>query len=378
MAKSFKEAVDKIKPLLTEEIFKIPIEQKGNNSFPLFLKQELDNYIDSIKKSINIIINNTVDFDTGNKNVVLNKITFLSDSLICVLNNYYEGKIFEATKKFNDALDEILYNELKNYSAVPLNDIFYRARKDNDKHLNKEDLFHIKFEDRVFVSTNRYSIPGFPALYLGESTYVCWEEYGRYNHRKLWYSKVESTEHLKVISIQRLDDFLEEIEPIFLELQLSFILRYLITFPLSIACSVKVKNTNASFKPEYIIPQLLLQYVSKYSTIDGIKFPSTKINYQKLKGVPSYNYVFPVKTNKEKGFCDFLINAFSITEPTSIEVEEVINNPYKINSVFGSIEYDKEKYFELINGVQTLYDSSSFGKIEKILNTRELNKITNT
>ena len=38
------------------------------------------------------------------------------------------------------------------------------------------------------VSTNRYSVPGFPALYLGDTTYVCWEEFNKFRIRDLWFS----------------------------------------------------------------------------------------------------------------------------------------------------------------------------------------------
>lgn len=36
------------------------------------------------------------------------------------------------------------------------------------------------------------------------------------------------------------------------------VISYLIIWPLMAACSVRVKNTTNTFKPEYIIPQLLL------------------------------------------------------------------------------------------------------------------------
>lgn len=35
--------------------------------------------------------------------------------------------------------------------------------------------------------------------------------------------------------------------------------KYLLFFPIIIACSFKVNNENDSFKPEYIIPQLIME-----------------------------------------------------------------------------------------------------------------------
>jgi len=51
-------------------------------------------------------------------------------------------------------------------------------------------------------------------------------------------------------------------------------------WPLVLACSVKVKNIEDDFKPEYIIPQLLLQWVRERDDIDGISYQTTHIDFQ--------------------------------------------------------------------------------------------------
>lgn len=48
-------------------------------------------------------------------------------------------------------------------------------------------------------------------------------------------------------------------------------------WPLIAACSIKVKHREDSFKPEYIVPQLLLQWIRNNQEIDGIRFSSTHI-----------------------------------------------------------------------------------------------------
>lgn len=37
-------------------------------------------------------------------------------------------------------------------------------------------MFHINLDNRVIVSSERYSFPGLPCLYLGTSSFVCWVE----------------------------------------------------------------------------------------------------------------------------------------------------------------------------------------------------------
>ena len=132
---------------------------------------------------------------------------------------------------------------------------FYRARKDEDVQFNKENLFHVPFQFRHIVSTTRYSLIGFPALYIADTTYTCWEEFERYRLRDLWFSKIQNQEQLSVIEINHFKEFFNEYynnetnrnE----DEQLAYILSYLVTFPLTLACTVKVKNPNGNFKPEY-------------------------------------------------------------------------------------------------------------------------------
>jgi hypothetical protein len=142
---------------------------------------------------------------------------------------------------------------------------------------------------------------------------------------------------------------------------------------LAIACSIKVKFPFGNFKPEYIIPQLLLQYISKKDGIDGLKFPSTRIDYSKLTQVKGYNYVFPVKTIDRVGFCKVLKQTFHCTEPTSLELEEIINNPIGISHSSGPLHDGRE--IELINGIKSKYSRTSFGKIEYRLLNRNTGEI---
>ena len=54
----------------------------------------------------------------------------------------------------------------------------YRMRISKET-LSKEKMFHVPFNMREKVSSARFSIPGFPCLYLGTSLEVCWNEIKR-------------------------------------------------------------------------------------------------------------------------------------------------------------------------------------------------------
>ena len=223
------------------------------------------------------------------------------------------------------------------------------------------------------MATSRYSIPGLPALYLGDSIYVCWEEYRQGRMDNLYFSRFRSTKRSRVVKIQRIEDFIHEIETPNVgaspHTRLMFLARYLAVFPLCIACSIRTKSDTDTFKPEYIIPQLLLQYITAEKDVAGIKFPSTRIDYTKIRGVPAYNYVFPVKVSKNKGYCSELVSNFLLTEPTSIRLESLLNYsgelalpPERFSSLPGHIS--------LVEGVFTPYKGTAFGRLEEILYSR--------
>ena len=57
---------------------------------------------------------------------------------------------------------------------------FYRVRQlPSIYEVEAKELFHIPISKRGIVKTQRYSIPGYPCLYLGKSIYGCWEEMRR-------------------------------------------------------------------------------------------------------------------------------------------------------------------------------------------------------
>ena len=54
----------------------------------------------------------------------------------------------------------------------------------------------------------------------------------------------------------------------------NYLLKYIYTYPLRAACSLVVKHPDGKFIEEYIIPQLLLQWVINDEDFDGIRYES--------------------------------------------------------------------------------------------------------
>jgi hypothetical protein len=313
--------------LLSSELLQVP---KTNNSsskdYYQCVKEYLDTYITTIER--------LPDFDDVCRLIKVNidEIKSLSQSILSAIEQYYLGYPSEAFKNLSIGIYKV-EKYLHSFYRLGLSEretAFYRMRITKELGLKPKDMFHIPFKDRKKVKSYRFSIPGFPCLYLGGSLYVCWEELRR-------------PEDPKEVQISRVDLKYNDIKMLDLSIRpptlcslirkenwvaytddkranlLTGVINYLIIWPLILATSFKVKTDNPkdSFKPEYIIPQLLLQWVRLYNNFDGICYFSTRIDLNKYPLADSYyrNYVFPVQTNRNEGHCSVLSQKFRITNP---------------------------------------------------------------
>lgn len=64
---------------------------------------------------------------------------------------------------------------------------FFRARISKEP-LTYKDMWHIPFKQRSKVSTERFSMPGIPCLYLATSSYGCWLEMNKPPYDEFWVS----------------------------------------------------------------------------------------------------------------------------------------------------------------------------------------------
>lgn len=91
---------------------------------------------------------------------------------------------------------------------------------------------------------------------------------------------------------------------------------YLRWYPLIAACSFIRANKNSPFSSEYIIPQLLMQWVRgqiRRNELMGIRyFSCASVRASDL----GFDYVFPVNNTKyEGGYCSILRDSFLLTNP---------------------------------------------------------------
>ncbi len=200
----------------------------------------------------------------------------------------------------------------------------YRMRSIDPSHpFEKADLFHIPFELRHIVRPMRYSINGLPCLYLGGSTYVCWKELGEPDLESLSVSRFEAVPgtNLKVLNFgHRMPVLAAWIESRPDEFEgdgrgTAIIGAHVACWPVVALCSIRKLYPEAAFHPEYILPQLVLQWVTRSDEFHGIRYFST--HYTDYHDDPKtyMNYVFPARQVEPAGRCPSLTSLFRMTSP---------------------------------------------------------------
>jgi hypothetical protein len=354
--------------ILENDILHLPLNINTDDIF----KELLDYYdkymlfIDRINQS-----NSEIKFS----NIDIDRIDAAYSIILRAIQKYLSGTPGGAytsfIKIFTILNDEITYFCLENMSKeeLPFENL-YRLRVAKDSVLKREDIFHVPFSKRKYVNSYRFSIPGLPAIYLGSSSYVCWEELSRISLDELFISRFRFNKGIQVnlLNISTTSELLLTLLAENSVNAIESLKNHLILWPLVAACEIKVKTPEAPFKPEYIIPQLLLQYIAREKKYDGIIYSSTRINATKVDPKKCFNVVLPVqKKGKNSDYCEILKEKILVSEPISIKF-------YKTTIHKGFSSTDPHD-FELVKGLSTHYMFTDFGYIERAVNKLDVEKI---
>lgn len=334
----------------------VPSASTPAQQFPRHLEYKLQDYLELIQE--------TTLIDGREKEALLDHIKDINKYLVTSVELTYRGQPAKAFQSFSNIADSIKDNTRQ----IAKEQSFYRMRKVNDskekRTMDHIGMFHMPFSLRSIITTQRYSMPGYPCLYLGETSFACWEELGRPNLDSCMVSLVVNQKPFTVWDL-RIPDLTDWQDPT----QMHNCLR---RFPLIIACTFRTYNENAVFKPEYIIPQLLLELLQDNPDIDGIEYTSihwdqnqdTDRVHRDLGVDKSYynNIVIPVQeVNNGTEHCPKLCDLFSISDPTCEEYERI-----------------QPTYAAPDNADDDKYPKSLFGRLEQKLKVPDCFKIEET
>lgn len=267
------------------------------------------------------IIKNLDDscFIKNDRDIIEKKIEFQNSRILKSLEHFLSGEVIE----YYTLIYDTFFNsktELKSiyFKKIPKHSPLFRLRENKpNRNFKHTEMFHIPFEEIKRSSNQRFSLSGFPSLYLGNSTYICWEELSRPSMEKSNFSVFRNERDISMFDITQPFKIKSEED--------------LLRFPLSIASSIKFTDSEFPFKSEYLIPQAIFYSLlrfnkvdvkgnSKIHKLDGIMYMSPIISEDTLFTHPDqmYNYVFPVNNIKDSGFCTELKKLFNVSESKTI------------------------------------------------------------
>lgn len=272
---------------------------------------------------------------------------------------YLNGDIYLCFTKFNKRWDKMIgkvFDTSESIYELKPSEVFYKIRKSKDKLFSKKDLFHVPFSQRGKLENNRYSISGYPCLYLGRSLYTCWEETRRPDLIEISAVGFKVMKKLKLLDL-RLYRNIDSMNRETLNMRL---------LPYILASSIRTHNDEDNFKPEYIIPQLLLHSVlrkngEKERIYDGIVFTSTRRDMQYSdRGMELFdNVVVPVISTRSNSYCKKLAEYFTETAPVYLNYEILQGNIQNKSNSDGQIKYENTYFYSL----EELIKSRDFGPI---------------
>ena len=298
---------------------------------------------------------------------------------------YFRAELIESDKTLD------LLDPLSQYWLDMRHPVLYRLRCERSEFSTprRGDLFHVPFEKRRLVGNQRYSIAGLPCLYLGSSIWICWEELGRPPLDSVWVSRFRVVRPISVLDfhypphhfwrfneISR-EEILQESnrgsqEKVAQHFSPEYLKAYLTGWPMIAACSIKRSSKVGVFVPEYIVPQLLLQWVNQEQQVDGIRYFSARMPSSGPHFLAHANYVFPVKTSAVDGYCSELKKDFAFTAPLSWEALTAIRlqgrEPLtrEVPNGFSFIQMNDE--------LQLPYSQTAFFEVEQQLKFLEVEK----
>ena len=335
--------------------FNLPRRWNGKD-FYSDLHGLLDRYIEKLSG----VYKNETSSIVKNAKVVRNSVL----ETVRVYLHGYPAKAYECLRNLMKTLDEYpMYTDGNNNIGS-----LYRMTKVDENINDKLRIFHAPYDIRPKIRTYRYSIAGYPSLYLASSLELCEQEMKLFENKASGLASKYSFEYphkdkVKILDFgfrpndlvrikneedekgneskgEKVADKIESSKREQFENSIrsgdknNFDIkaaadrmypseRYMLWYPLIAACAYVRANRDDAFAPEYIVPQLITQYMrnNKNAELVGIRYFSC---YSEKASESGMNYVFPtsgdplILKSGIKQFCPVLNEAFSFTEPEYI------------------------------------------------------------
>lgn len=312
---------------------KLQIDRDSKMPYQEYLRNFFKFYRDMVSNNVNADFVSKYLPSTTNIDTIKKEILNTTNALLRAYNAYSEGKISTAITIMKNRFLDTERSEMSMRSLELDHSLYwYRARKltKSNRHFQPKEMFHIPFEKRTEVVNYRYSISGYPCLYLGKTILSCWEEMGTPALDDLAISRLQVANGSKIkvfdlripseITLTSLSEGPMEARGKKQNLDL------LLTWPLIISCTIKSITPDASFKHEYVHSQLLMLALIENSNYYGVAYTSTHMDKNMSSNEDDYcNVAIPVKKVKAKGICSTLSSIFKLTRGVPLMEMDIKN-----------------------------------------------------
>jgi len=223
------------------------------------------------------------------KKRLLNLVDRIVEVHLRILQYCYKGDLFFAYKLIyqlllcqNSKLSQYLIESYINYmdSNLIQGEKYFRIRVEQIGK-DVDNCSHVPYNLRRNIDSNRFSLQGLPCLYLANSLATADKETHELEEgMQKWYSEFVPIKKFPVTDLRFRGLKISS------DMDIYDAFKLLITFPMRLLCSLKVKNDSHKFHEEYLFPQLLshliLVYLKEhpndklYNGTEGIMFDSTQ------------------------------------------------------------------------------------------------------
>lgn len=341
-----------------------PFLMRGDMAPSSFLESHLDEYCKEVYGALT-----GCNSFLGNDNLALVASRIGGLEKICVgivesLRLYEQGHIAEAMNLVVDLLSEHAENMLARslhrddcrLFRIRSGDYRVRDNGHGEQRKSRAKLFHISMKEREKISSCRFSLAGTPCLYLSTGLELAWYECGMPNKFSYCQFRIcEGSEPLMLLNLsERPATFLSSlIYPILnnqrqgkvYERAYRAIARYILTYPIVAACSLRVRDRKCNYVEEYAFPQMLMQWVRESDAFDGVLYRSARYTYL-VEGVCAANIALPAKEYREDGLDKKLTSSLEASEVAYFEVSSMFDG--RADAIDGIKELRRDLQLETV------------------------------
>jgi hypothetical protein len=272
---------------------------------PFHVEKDVE-YFGDLHKKYNILKKQAKN--SGADSISIKIIDKYTDKIYRALNSYYNGKIsssHQIIKNFiKDCMDDRLAVSSINQSEAFPGDKgdelqLFRARVSNDLlGFKAKEMLHLPLTERGKTGNYRFSIPGIPSLYLGNSSYACWIETGRPSDHEFNVSPVLLDGEQKILNLAVIMRDLRCLN----EGEEGRVFTWLKLLILMIATSYIVDEKDRTFKSEYIVSQSIM-LACKELGLDGVAYYSKRVS-DELFAIAAVNLALFTSYKKNEEYSD--------------------------------------------------------------------------